>query len=155
MAVFICLQRTITDADESNFPLHAGEVQSKQAGPLTWSKTGGMHNYNLIVRENAFVQIWFNSGANNRDVHHALTVYVDMEGNVSNIVGPKKKEDVVCKQKGPGRPPLRRSTRVATKTAYENVSPTAQQIADFDQLLSANLGIQGKYTSKDMSIHTT
>ena len=60
-----------------------------------------MHNYNLIVRENAFVQIWFNAGANNRDVHKALTVYVDMEGNVSNIVGPKKKEDVVCKQKGP------------------------------------------------------
>ena len=69
-----------------------------------------------------------------------------MEGNLSNVVGPKRKDEGPAKVRGPGRPPLRRSPRVAAKS-YEALSPATQQSTnDFEQLLGANLAtLQGKY----------
>ena len=113
-----------------------------------------MNSYSLIVRPNSFVQIWFTKGQmGDKQVTHTQTSYVDMEGNISQVVGPKKKEDGPTRLRGPGRPPSRRSprARVAQKSHYVDVSP-ARDLGDLDQILGANLGIQGNY---DNSVDTT
>ena len=137
--------------DDPQYPLSGGEVPARDCGPLTWSRVGGMNSYNLIIRPNSFIQMWF-SKAGSKQVSHVQTDYVDMEGNATRVMGAKTKEEGP-KPRGPGRPPTRRSPRhkVAQASQYVAISP-ARDLGDLDQLLGVNINLQGIY---DISINTT
>ena len=138
--------------DDPSYPLSGGEVPARDCGPLTWSRVGGMNSYNLIVRPNSFIQMWF-SKAGSKQVTHVQTDYVDMDGNARRVMGAKTTEEGGPKPRGPGRPPTRRSPRhkVAQASQYVAISP-ARDLGDLDQLLGVNINLQGIY---DISINTT
>ena len=85
-------QRTVGEDDDPQYPLSGGEVPARDCGPLTWSRVGRMNSYNLIIRPNSFIQMWF-SKAGSKQVTHVQTDYVDMEGNATRVMGAKTKEE--------------------------------------------------------------
>ena len=160
VSVFAYFQRTHNEED-STYSAKPGEIPSMQEGPLVWSRNGGMFAYNLVCRENSFIQIWHSHGANNRHLNHCLTIHVDIEGAVTIMQGmpnvgvlPEEDTRPSGRQRAQtGSRPVRRSPRVAARQAqYENLTPTHEEIQVFDSLLHANLQGPGNY---DSSIHTT
>ena len=128
-------------------------------GPLVWSKTGNNYSYNLTIRENSFVQIWKQQGPNNRTLHHVCSFHVSMEDDDSmTMLGTSNMNTGHAHRMPTGMPyghatevrtpprcrALRRSQRVAAKKAFEPITPTSNDIAAFERMLTSNLGLGGK-----------
>ena len=131
-------------------------------GPLIWSRTGNSYSYNLTVRENGFLQVWKQTGPNNRDLDHLISLHIPLGNEPMQIVGsaylqqasnygPSCTTTSRSGQMSPRCRAVRRSTRVAAKR-YEPVTPTRSEVDTFNSLLTANMTMAGKH---DISIHTT